>query len=103
MIPTINEPIKMSSLSSLDFNDSLKLVLAPTAQRSLTEIYREDLINQHRHITLLIGAESGFTDNELAHVEKIGFIPIKFGPRILRTETAAPATLSVLQYLWGDL
>jgi len=31
-----------------------------------------------------------------------GFIPIRLGPRVLRTETVALATLAAMQTLWGD-
>jgi 16S rRNA (uracil1498-N3)-methyltransferase len=32
-----------------------------------------------------------------------GFLPVRFGPRILRTETAGLAALAAIQFLWGDL
>jgi 16S rRNA (uracil1498-N3)-methyltransferase len=32
-----------------------------------------------------------------------GFQSVRFGPRILRTETATVAALSVIQSLWGDM
>ena len=34
---------------------------------------------------------------------RAGFAPVRLGPRVLRTETASIAALSVLQALWGDL
>ncbi|MDP2851977.1 MAG: 16S rRNA (uracil(1498)-N(3))-methyltransferase, partial [Gallionella sp.] len=33
---------------------------------------------------------------------RCGFIPIRIGARVLRTETAAVAGLAALQTLWGD-
>lgn len=38
---------------------------------------------------LLVGPEGGFAADELAAVAKAGFAPRRFGPHILRTETAA--------------
>jgi len=32
-----------------------------------------------------------------------GFVGVRMGPRILRTETAGLAALAILQALWGDL
>jgi 16S rRNA (uracil1498-N3)-methyltransferase len=52
---------------------------------------------------LLIGPEGGLQDEELVATEKAGFMPVRLGPRVLRTETAAVVALSVLQALWGDL
>jgi len=31
-----------------------------------------------------------------------GFTPVRLGPRVLRTETAALATLAAIQTVWGD-
>ena len=53
-------------------------------------------------IHLLIGPEGGLTDSEVEQSKKAGLTPIQLGPRILRTETAGPAVLAILQTLWGD-
>lgn len=52
---------------------------------------------------LLIGAEGGLAPAECEAAAAHGFQAVKLGPRILRTETAPVAALSVLQALWGDL
>jgi 16S rRNA (uracil1498-N3)-methyltransferase len=52
---------------------------------------------------LLIGPEGGLDDNEHALAEAAGYLPVRLGPRVLRTETASVVALSVLQALWGDL
>lgn len=44
-------------------------------------------------VSLAIGPEGGFTDYELGLLSASGFVPITFGPRILRTEQAVPALL----------
>jgi len=54
-------------------------------------------------IALLVGPEGGFSETEITAAQDFGFQPIKLGPRTLRTETAALTTLSILQFLWGDL
>ena len=53
-------------------------------------------------IDLLAGAESGFTDEEVALVQRSGFMAVQLGARVLRTETAALAALAAMQALWGD-
>ena len=52
---------------------------------------------------IIAGPEGGFSDEERTWIRELGAMPIKLGPRILRTETAALATLSIMQQLWGDL
>jgi len=53
-------------------------------------------------VTLLIGPEGGFTADEASVAQQAGFIPVLLGPRVLRTETAAIASIAALQTLWGD-
>lgn len=74
-----------------------KLFLDPFAKTSLTEIQ-----NDTKQITLLAGPEGGFSEQEREIAIASGFTPIKLGPRILRTETAALAALTAVQTLWGD-
>ncbi|MGE3919779.1 MAG: 16S rRNA (uracil(1498)-N(3))-methyltransferase [Gammaproteobacteria bacterium] len=56
-----------------------------------------------RPIILLIGPEGGLSEYEVEHAAKQGFKMVNFGPRIMRAETAAIASLAVIQYLWGDI
>lgn len=56
-----------------------------------------------KSVALLIGPEGGLSDSEIALAERYEFSSLRLGPRVLRTETAPLAALSVLQYLWGDL
>ena len=54
-------------------------------------------------ICLLIGPEGGFSQAEYEDAAISGFQAVSLGPRVLRTETAAVAAISVVQSLWGDL
>ncbi|HWV63583.1 MAG TPA: RsmE family RNA methyltransferase [Oxalicibacterium sp.] len=50
----------------------------------------------------MIGAEGGLTEHEIALAASQGFVPVRLGNRILRTETAPIAAISAMQTLWGD-
>ncbi|MBI3772235.1 MAG: 16S rRNA (uracil(1498)-N(3))-methyltransferase [Gammaproteobacteria bacterium] len=76
----------------------LRLVLSPTATATL-----HDLATPNAPLSLLLGPEGGLTNAEIDTAIKSGFSGIRLGPRVLRTETAAVATLSAIQTLWGDL
>ena len=52
---------------------------------------------------LLIGPEGGLTDQEFAAASAEGFELLQLGPRVLRTETAPAAALSVLSVFWGEM
>jgi 16S rRNA (uracil1498-N3)-methyltransferase len=52
---------------------------------------------------LTVGPEGGFAENEIAQAAQAGFVTVRLGPRILRTETAGLAALAALQAMSGDL
>jgi 16S rRNA (uracil1498-N3)-methyltransferase len=54
-------------------------------------------------LLLVIGPEGGFSADEVCEAVRNGFEPLHLGRRILRTETAAVAALSLAQFLWGDM
>lgn len=49
-------------------------------------------------IGIFIGPEGGFDDSEVSLAQEYGVTQISLGKRILRTETAGPAILSVLMF-----
>ncbi len=76
----------------------LKLVFSPYATGNLSGIPSPD-----GGLTILLGPEGGFSDTEIQLSIDAGFLPVSFGPRILRTETAVIAALTAVQLKWGDL
>lgn len=54
-------------------------------------------------ISILVGPEGGLTRSDVAIARGAGFVTASLGPRILRTESVAPAVLAILQHRYGDL
>jgi 16S rRNA (uracil1498-N3)-methyltransferase len=54
-------------------------------------------------VYVMVGPEGGLTQEEVNLANADGFVPIKLGQRILRTETAAIAIVGIIQYELGDL
>ena len=75
-----------------------KVVLHHRSVRPLTELSSPD-----GDLTLLIGPEGGLSDAEISLAEKKDFQAVRLGPRVLRTETAPLAAISIAQALWGDM
>jgi 16S rRNA (uracil1498-N3)-methyltransferase len=75
----------------------LKVFLDPYAEMTLAQLTPEN-----NSVTLLTGPEGGFSSAEREIAKAAGFIPVRLGARILRTETASLAALSAVQMLWGD-
>jgi len=77
----------------------LRLMLAPGSAQTLGNLAPPVRGGQ---IELLIGAEGGLAPDEMEMAERAGYIGVRLGPRILRTETAGLAALAAIQCLWGD-
>ncbi|MFA7593041.1 MAG: 16S rRNA (uracil(1498)-N(3))-methyltransferase [Thiohalobacteraceae bacterium] len=54
-------------------------------------------------VSLLVGPEGGLSPAERTLAVQAGFLRLRLGPRILRTETAAVTAIAALQGIWGDL
>ena len=95
MVPELTEIVALEHW--VQRQTGLKLFLDPYAQLSLNDVQPID-----NKVSLLSGPEGGFTQNERDLAKAAGFIPIRLGPRVLRSETAALAAISAVQMLWGD-
>lgn len=76
----------------------LRITMLPEAKQSLSEL---ELPNQP--LSLLVGPEGGFRDDEVMLMQQQKIQTIKFGPRILRAETAVVAGIALCQSYWGDI
>ena len=54
-------------------------------------------------VYLFVGPEGGLAAHEVDTAARHGFTVATLGPRVLRTETAGPIVIGVLQYRLGDL
>jgi 16S rRNA (uracil1498-N3)-methyltransferase len=97
-VPAVREVRGIAEYCSAVDDPAPRLVLSPHTGISL----KEKAPGIQSALTLAIGPESGFSDEEIAQLGRAGFEPVKLGPRVLRTETAAPAALAALNALRGD-
>ena len=96
-LPSINAPVKIDQWQ-VNCDASLKLVLHHRTDQSLS-----DMPPPSGQVALLIGPEGGLSEREIEQAISLGFSPLALGPRVLRTETAPLAAISILQSLWGDM
>lgn len=94
-LPELNPPLGLAEW--VDGQRGLKLFLDPYAEQALSELNPGG-----EGVTLMSGPEGGFSDQEREYAKAAGFIPVRMGGRILRTETAVLAALAAVQTLWGD-
>ena len=96
VLVNVNSPIQVKQIRQFDAD--IKLLLSPTAQSSITDIKSI----QASSINIFIGPEGGLSREEINSAVAQDYQEIRLGKRILRTETAGLAMLSILQFLWGD-
>lgn len=97
VVPTINPTISLTEYLSQS-TQQLRLILDPNAEQNL-----KDITMPRDGVRLLIGPEGGLSEKEVYQAQQAGYQGSLLGPRILRTETAALAAISVLQSHFGDL
>jgi len=96
IVPEVKGPLSLTDwLSAADF--PVSLILDPLACERLSGVTL-----QGDSIAVLVGPEGGFTEDEVKTARENGLLAVSMGPRVLRTETAGPAAMAVLQAKWGD-
>lgn len=96
-LPKLHPPMPLVDWTRQS-TQQLRVTLHPKAETSFRHIRVPK-----QGVRLLIGPEGGFTEAEVYATEQAGFNTVQLGPRVLRTETAALAAITVLQSIYGDL
>jgi 16S rRNA (uracil1498-N3)-methyltransferase len=98
-IPDLPAPVDFFDLlATASTPGHTRLLLSPTGDLRI-----DDLKDVGEGVSVLIGPEGGLEDVEQEVAINAGFKPVRMGPRILRTETAAIAALTIIQRYFGDL
>jgi 16S rRNA (uracil1498-N3)-methyltransferase len=97
-VPDLAPPLDFFEFVRSDEPGATRLLLSPAGTLRI-----EDLKGIGTGITVLIGPEGGLTEVEQETALAAGFQPVRMGPRVLRTETAAIAALTIIQRDFGDL
>jgi 16S rRNA (uracil1498-N3)-methyltransferase len=101
VVPSVQATLSYSHvfahLAQTSAADACKITLAPDAKQRLSAIAKPS-----GNLYLLVGAEGGLSDEEIALSVSHGFQTALLGGRVLRTETAALAAIAAMQTLWGD-
>jgi len=101
-IPEILGVMDFSELARRPWPCDIKIIFWENeAVRGLARLRQEK--SGVESLLLAVGPEGGFTADEVHEAAESGFRSVGMGKRILRTETAAVAALSLAQFLWGDL
>ena len=96
LIPVVHEV--MSFKEALSYAKECKVNLVPYENERGMEATKEAVLELKKDdtISVMIGPEGGFSEEEIELVKEENMKIISLGKRILRTDTAAIATLSML-------
>lgn len=101
IVPEVSMPVKLEKAFLLSGDYELGLIPYENESDTSMRAYITGLKPQN--ICFFIGPEGGFDENEVEKAKQHGIKPVTLGPRILRTETAGSAVLSILMYELGDM
>ncbi len=95
-LPALKDVIKFNEISN--YQSDLNLIAYENSKMSNQEL--KDILRNFKGntVTILIGAEGGFSKEEVEYALKNNFISISLGNRILRSETSVFNLLSILGY-----
>lgn len=100
-LPQIAAPMTLiAALAEPTADPGLRLLLWETADTPLVRLLPSPLPPR---LSVLVGPEGGWTEDEVAVARAAGYLPCGLSGRILRAETAALAILSVLDYLSAEV
>lgn len=103
-IPELYMPKTIEAFLQNDSDSKRCIAMLPSNHPKINDLEGFDCIHEkNQEITLLVGPEGGFTDEEEQAMLVQGVTPVSFGSRILRAETAVIAGLTACQQRWGDL
>jgi len=95
-VPELEGMLSFAQFMARAPNAGTRLLLALDADHRLRDLAPAAPVH------VLVGPEGGLAPEERTLAVAAGFVPVRFGPRVLRTETAPLAALAALQALWGD-
>lgn len=95
-VPEVAASMKLDEFVAAIPPADAKLLLLPGGDARLAELPRA------ASVLVAIGPEGGLAPDERELLMSRGFTGVRFGPRILRTETAPLAVIAALQAMWGD-
>lgn len=101
-IPVVARPTSLAELCELAGADGTALlVLHPRGTRRLSDWARDALTHDVRRIVVVVGPEGGFSDAELGALQASGAEAVRLGEAVLRTSSAGPAALALINAALG--
>jgi 16S rRNA (uracil1498-N3)-methyltransferase len=95
-VPEVSQPLTTAQLCELAMGDSQVLVLHPRGEHTLSSWAMARPATDPRDRYLVVGPEGGLSDVEIARLTAAGASILRLGSTVLRTSSAGPAGIAVL-------
>jgi 16S rRNA (uracil1498-N3)-methyltransferase len=101
VVPVVAPPLPLSEALAMAGDCELAVCLWEGAAPPLAAVLAD--VGHPRSAAVLVGPEGGLEAAEVDAARRAGWRVAGLGPRALRTETAGPAIIAILQARYGDL
>jgi 16S rRNA (uracil1498-N3)-methyltransferase len=102
VVPAVEAPRPLPDWIESDEPADVRLCLREDEGTPLRRVL-EGVEGRPRSASVIVGPEGGLAPEEVARARAAGYVSVTLGHRVLRTETAGPAIVALLQYSLGDL
>jgi 16S rRNA (uracil1498-N3)-methyltransferase len=99
VLPRVAAPAALDAVLGALPAGGLRLIVDPNGELSLPTL----ALASSTAVLLAVGPEGGWSPLDRERLHEAGFLGLRLGPRILRTETAGLAAIAALQSRFGDL
>ena len=106
IVPHMKKPMSIEMLIEESKNYHVKLFAYEEEARVSNPNTFGNIVNRFepgQNILVCIGPEGGFSEKEVNILKENDFLPVRLGPRILRTETAALYALASISYHFEEM
>lgn len=97
-IPKVCLPVLPEEASAAFFMEAGIVLHEKETKKGLKDTLKWCTMNRYRRLSVVVGPEGGISPVEINHFEERGFRTVTLGNRVLRTETASLAALSIILY-----
>lgn len=102
IVPAIHQKIDLNEAVSILKNADISFVAYECEEKTVIKTVL-NAKEAPKSVAFMIGAEGGFDKSEIEFLKENGIMLVSLGKRILRTETAGEAVLSMIMYEIGDI
>jgi 16S rRNA (uracil1498-N3)-methyltransferase len=110
LVPSLDEVVPLNDaleaegdrVADAEGGSHIAIMPALGADLSLSDAL-EELTGEEGSVSIFIGPEGGFTEDELYAANELGILLVNLGPRILRAETAAVSAVTMTLQQLGDM